>query len=400
VIQTDAYRARRGVIAVFFACGLVTSALASRMWVVRELLDASPARMGVLLLFTSFGSMCVMPLVGPLVSRRGTRTIVRIGSVVGIVGLIAAVVCVVNGWQAATAAALFVMGSGIGTWDVTMNLAGTDVEHGMGRAVMPQFHAGFSLGTVASAGLGVICSRVGAPLEANIGISLVMVVVLLAYGTRTFLTHGVLESSEPARAQAAPQRFTAWSAWRERRTLMIGFLVLGVSLAEGSANDWLILGIGQDFKVPESIGIVGLGCFLTAMTSMRALGTKVIDARGRVFTHLICASSALVGLAVYCLSPWVGLALIGAVFWGFGAAMGFPMGMSSAADDPRRAALRTSVVSTIGYTAFLAGPPLLGILADHVGYRHALLVVMIPVVIGMALAPALRPLTAARKDVG
>jgi cyanate permease len=68
--------------------------------------------------------------------------------------------------------------------------------------------------------------------------------------------------------------------------------------------------------------------------------------------------------------------------------LGFPVGMSAAADDPRRAAARVSVVSTIGYAAFLAGPPFLGFVADHVGTLRALLVVAILLVPSAALVPS------------
>ncbi|MDR1799296.1 MAG: MFS transporter, partial [Bifidobacteriaceae bacterium] len=189
----------------------------------------------------------------------------------------------------------------------------------------------------------------------------------------------------------AKHRSGALAAWGEARTWLIGLVVLGAALAEGSANDWLILGIGQDFAVRESVGIIGLACFLTAMTAMRALGTRLIDTKGRVFTQMLSCCLALAGLATYALAPWVAAAIVGGTVWGLGAAMGFPMGMSAAADDPLKAAVRTSAVSTIGYTAFLAGPPLLGMLADHIGYRHALLVVAGPVLLSLILSPALRP---------
>ncbi|MDX5001351.1 hypothetical protein SHY49_10165, partial [Streptococcus suis] len=79
-----------------------------------------------------------------------------------------------------------------------------------------------------------------------------------------------------------------------------------------------------------------------------------------------------VGVLLFVLAPGVLPALIGAVLWGAGAAMGFPLGISAAADEPRRAAARVSVVTTIGYSAFLAGPPVLGFLGDRVGIRSAL----------------------------
>ena len=80
----------------------------------------------------------------------------------------------------------------------------------------------------------------------------------------------------------------------------------------------------------------------------------------------------------------------GIVLWGLGASLGFPVGMSAAADDPRRAAARVSVVSTIGYAAFLGGPPLLGFVADHVGTLRALLVVAILLVPSTLLVPSAR----------
>ena len=84
------------------------------------------------------------------------------------------------------------------------------------------------------------------------------------------------------------------------------------------------------------------------------------------------------------------LAFIGAAVWGVGASLGFPVGMSAAADEPRRAPARMSVVSTIGYTAFIAGPPLLGFLGDHVGILRSLLVVGGMAALALAALPAVR----------
>ncbi len=79
------------------------------------------------------------------------------------------------------------------------------------------------------------------------------------------------------------------------------------------------------------------------------------------------------------------------MLWGLGASLGFPVGMSAAADDPGRAAARVSVVSTIGYTAFLGGPPLLGWIGGQIGVLHALLVVSVVLVPSALVVPASRP---------
>ncbi|OIQ74599.1 inner membrane protein YbjJ [mine drainage metagenome] len=105
----------------------------------------------------------------------------------------------------------------------------------------------------------------------------------------------------------------------------------------------------------------------------------------------LAAGLAVVGLLLFGLVPSMPIALVGVALWGVGAALGFPVGMSAASDEPARAAARVSVVSTIGYSAFLAGPPLLGLLANQVGYRHALLVIVIPVVAGLTVLRAVAP---------
>ena len=105
------------------------------------------------------------------------------------------------------------------------------------------------------------------------------------------------------------------------------------------------------------------------------------------------AVCALVGLLMVLLGGSTPVALVGALFWGMGASLGFPVGMSAAADDPARAAVRVSVVSSIGYTAFLAGPPLIGLLAEHNGILTALFVVVGALVLGLLVSGATRPLT-------
>jgi MFS family permease len=152
--------------------------------------------------------------------------------------------------------------------------------------------------------------------------------------------------------------------------------------------------------VSDAVGALAFGAFVAAMTAMRLLGTSVLDRFGRVVVLRACAGLALCGLLLFTLSPTLPLALVGVAAWGLGAALGFPVGMSAAADDPLRAAARVSVVSSIGYVAFLAGPPLLGLLADRVGYRASLLAIAVPLVLSLALSPAVRPLPAGARPAG
>jgi MFS family permease len=142
----------------------------------------------------------------------------------------------------------------------------------------------------------------------------------------------------------------------------------------------------------ESTGALLFALFVLAMTAMRFFGGGVIDKYGRVAVLRGSMAAAAIGLALFVFAGNLWLAAVGAALWGVGAALAFPMGMSAAADDPRHAAARVSVVSTIGYVAFLAGPPLLGYLGDLTGIRLALLAIGVPIVIALLLAGAAKPL--------
>ncbi len=97
-----------------------------------------------------------------------------------------------------------------------------------------------------------------------------------------------------------------------------------------------------------------------------------------------------VGLAIVILVPIIPLAVAGVVLWGLGASLGFPVGMSAAADDPRTAAASVSAVATVGYAAFLIGPPLIGFVGDHIGVLNALWIVLGLIIVATLAIPAAR----------
>ena len=141
----------------------------------------------------------------------------------------------------------------------------------------------------------------------------------------------------------------------------------------------------------RGLAVLGFAWFVTAMTAGRLVGPLLLDRFGRV--RVLYATVAMAGLGVLLtvLGGHPALVVPGIALWGLGASLGFPVGMSAAADDAAHAAARVSVVSTIGYTAFLAGPPLLGFVASHTGTLNALLVVAAVLVPAALVVPATRP---------
>lgn len=380
------------VFLVFALSGFNFSSWAARLPAVRDSLGLSEAQMGLLLLVGSCGSLVALPLSGLVVTRIGAVKAVAGFALLNAAGLSIATFGAAAGEVVVTAAGLVVFGVGTGVWDAAMNLEGAIVEQKLGKTVMPRYHAGFSLGTVVAAGIAALVAAAHVPVQVHVPVAVLLSSVAVLVAVRSFLPAGQhAPAGEGAAAQHAPR--SVFAAWLEPRTLLIGLVVLAAALTEGAGNDWLSLAVVDGFDRSDAVGAISFGVFVTAMTVMRFLGTALLDRFGRVAVLRLCAGLALVGLLVFGLVPddllW--LALVGAVLWGMGAALGFPVGMSAASDDPVQAAARVSVVSTIGYSAFLAGPPLLGLLAHEVGYRHALLAIAVPIVIGLLVVNAAAP---------
>ncbi|PZG08907.1 MFS transporter [Micromonospora craterilacus] len=380
--------ARNGVAVVFALNGLAVATWFSRVPAIRDGLDLSPGRLGLLLLAMSIGAIVAMPTAGLVTQRLGAARAVVLATLLVALGLtVAGVSAGVAGSLPGVALGLFALGYGSGSCDVAMNIEGAAVERRLGWTVMPRFHAAWSLGSVAGAGLGAVAARLGLPVAVHLSVLAALVLGGTLLGARAFLP------AEPDAAAGTPagRRRRLLAAWREPRTLLIGLLVLAAAFAEGSANDWLAVAFIDGYGFSEAAGAAVFGVFVVGMTLGRTLGTVALDrwGRGPVLTTTILLAVVGAGLAVLAGSGPV--AVVGVVLWGVGASLGFPVGMSAAADEEEHAHVRVSVVAVIGYTAFLAGPPLLGLLGDHVGTLRALLVVPLLLLPTLLLVPAARP---------
>jgi fucose permease len=382
--------ATRATYLAFIASGFAFASWASRIPQVRDRLHLSPSQLGLVLLAIAVGSVLALPLSGPMVARLGSRLTVQlmagvhaVGLAVVAVGFLAGVVPVLIG--------LFLSGFAIGAWDVAMNVQGAGVERHLGRSIMPRFHAGYSIGTVAGAVVGALMVALHVPVTVHLLAVAVAVTVVVPPGVRPFLPD---HSPEPSGGpDHAPAR--VWTAWTERRTLFIGVFVLAFAFAEGTANDWIGVAVIDGYGTSPAVGTLGFAVFLAAMTIGRWFGPGLLDRYGRVLVVRALGLVAFVGLVVFVTGVHVIVAFVGAALWGVGVSLGFPVGMSAGADDPRRAAARVSVISSIGYCAFLAGPPLVGLLGQHLGVLRAQTAVAVLLAVAALVAGAVRPLVPA-----
>lgn len=372
--------ARNAVGLTFFLNGLVFASWVSRIPEVRESFDLSNGQLGLVLLAIAIGSVVALPTTGAAINAWGTVRVVRLGALAASAGMLAAALGLGHVLPV-TVAGLFVYGIGIGVWDVAMNVEAAEVERGLGRTIMPRFHAGFSGGTVVGALVGALLVEVGLPAVVHLVGVVLLALVLVLRTSPAFLP--VIERHEEHKVSAA-------RAWLEPRTLLIGVMVLALAMTEGTANDWLAVALVDGHDVSHAMGVAGFAVFVSAMTAGRIAGTGLIDRFGRVVVLWGTMAVAGAGVLLIVFAEQPVLVVTGIVLWGAGASLGFPVGMSAAADDPVKAASRVSVVSTIGYAAFLAGPPFLGFVGDEVGTLKALLVVAVLLMPAALVVPAAR----------
>jgi MFS family permease len=388
----DVRAATRATYVAFIGAGVALASWAARIPQIRDGLRLTPSQLGLVLLAIAAGSIVSLVLAGQIVTHFGSRrTVTAMAALLG-VSLTATAVGYRYG-VAPVVVSLAFFGFANGAWDVAMNVQGTIVERRLGRAIMPRFHAGFSVGTVGGAlvSAGIVALHV--PVTVHLIVSALVVAAVVILSVRSFVPDDSANAA-PVREGAATDSGLrrALAAWSEPRTILIGIFVLAFAFTEGAGIDWINVAVIDDYGAPATVGTLAFAAFLAAMTAGRWFGPALLDKYGRVPVVRVLAAISLVGLGLFVVGPNMPMAFLGALFWGLGASLGFPVGMSAAADDPAKAAARVSVVASIGYCAFLGGPPLIGFLGDQFTVRKALLAVAVLLVVAISVAGAIRPL--------
>lgn len=383
---------RNSLVVIFALCGVGLASWAARVPRVSVILDLSPAQLGLLLLGIAIGSIAGLIASGRLVLHFGTRPVILttlIGSASGL--LLAAVGTATLGSFSVAFTGLMIFGACMGACDVAMNVSGAANERALARSVMPIYHAFFSIGTVLGAAGGALAEQLGVPLPAHMAIIAALITISALLVVRFVVPENQPAKTPPGASRIAPPEpapgRSASSPWKHPRTIAIGVVALGMAFAEGSATDWLSYAMVQGHGSTTTTGALVFGVFVAAMTVGRFVGVALLDRFGRVRVLRASGIVASLGLLLFIFVPIFAVSIVGVVFWGLGASLGFPVAMSAAADDPRTAAARVSVVATIGYLAFLVGPPAIGFIAGGIGILNALLPVLV-LVAGAAIASA------------
>jgi MFS family permease len=353
---------RRAVTVAFLANGLTTATWLSRIPAVRDDLALSASTLGLVLLGLSAGVLLALPVAGGLVPRLGSRRVVALGAALAVVSL-PAVGLAAGPWT--LAATLLLFGAGNSTMDVAMNAQGAAVERGYGRSIMVGLHGAWSVGALLGALAGSLAAATGLAVLPHFTITAVVIAVLTG-ATLPWLR--IVDRT--GRSAGAPRL-----AWPHGALVPLAMVALASSLGESTASDWSGVHLRDIVGVDPGRAPWGFVAFTAAMVAARLSGDVVTRRLGASTVVRLGGSLAGLGFVLVAAVPTLPAALIGFAMVGLGVAPIVPLVFSAAAAVGRSAGEGIGAVATVGYGGFLAGPPIIGFVADRFDLRVSLLAV-------------------------
>lgn len=370
-------RAWIAIAALFLSNGFTLSSWISRIPAITGALDLSPGLIGAVLMTLAAGAIVAFPLAGRLIDTRSSAVATVLFNLILIlalpfVGLAPSLPLLM--------AALFIFGFGNGGMDVSMNAQGIEVERAVGGSIINSLHGFFSLGAFAGAAAGAGAAQLGiAPWQHFLAVSIAGLVVL---GTvRGWLLAAPVRNVKRQTAPGPAFRLPPRALWT------LGLLALAASVSEGAIADWSGLYLHEHLGTGSGVAALGYAIFSVCMLAGRFSGDTLVRRFGAPALVRNGALLAAIGLGVGVVidQPLAMLVGFGAV--GLGLSVVYPLVFSAAGNHPViPSGQAVASVASIGYGGFLAGPPLLGWLAQFTSLRvvMALIVILAAAIVFLA----------------
>lgn len=365
-------RHRVAVTTVFAANGALFASLFSRLPEVQDRLGLDEGQLGLALLAAPIGLVAAVLLAGSLVARWGSRAVSAIGGAAFAAGL---VLPALASSFAQLALSLLFFGAASGLLDVAMNTQGLTVEKHYPRRIFASLHAGFSLGALSGAAGAGLLAHAGVPLTAHLLGAGALIGLVLLLAVRVFV---------PDADPSAASRGGAKLQLPPRALAPIGAIAFCVLLAEGALNDWSAVYLTRVHGTDAGMAALGLAVFSITMGAARLAGDRLGAAFGSRRTVRAGMLIAFAGFAAAALAPSPATAIVAFAGIGLGLASVYPLTMRAAAEHPGiPPSVAIAGVTTLGYVGFLAGPPLVGLIAHASSLRASLVLIAV-----LALAAA------------
>ncbi|MFE9724781.1 MFS transporter [Streptomyces sp. NPDC005794] len=378
----------RTALTVFFALdGFLFAGWVVRIPAIKHRTGATASTLGLALLGVSAGAVITMMLTGRLCRRYGSHAV----TVVCCVLLSLSIALPAQTGSALTLGlVLLLFGVAYGGLNVAMNSAAVDLVAALRRPVMPSFHAAFSFGGMAGAGLGGLVAGSLSPathLFALTGLGLLVTTVAGPVLLRGRPAAATVEQ-RAADASEQPQKMNVHA---RRIVILFGVIALCTAYGEGALAEWGALHLSQDLGATPGLAAAGYSLFALTMAVGRLSGTALLERFGQTRTLVAGGTTAAAGMLLGALAPAVWPALLGFAVAGLGLANIFPVavGRAGALAGPSGVA----AASTLGYGGMLLGPPVIGFLADAFSLPVALTTVTLLATAAAVLGYAARNAT-------
>jgi MFS family permease len=347
---------------IFLLCGFSLSAWAPMVPIVKDRLNLGEADLGFLLLFLGAGALLMMPVSGWLISAKGSRIVILLAAI--FIALSLPLLLLMPGFIS-TAFVLFVFGAAIGAIDVAMNSAGANIQNQLTRPIMSSLHGLFSVGGLFGPLVIGLLLKVGlAPHYSAIFISVILLTLVFSqYGS--LLTFTFEKSIQEAPAVHA----SVGSGWFNGTVLFLGAMCFIVFLSEGAILDWGAIFLRDEKGMDEAYSGIGYAVFSVSMAIMRLTGDRIVSTAGSSAIVRGGSMVAFIGMLVVVFAPTPVLSLIGFSLLGLGAANIVPVFFSEGGSLRNAAAI--PAITTMGYAGQLAGPALLGFIAQVTSLKIA-----------------------------
>lgn len=364
MLQQHIIKARTATQLIFLVCGLGVSSWAPMVPYAKDRLGLHEGHLGLLLLFLGFGALITMPVTGILLKRWGSRRVITASAL--LVAIMLPLLLLIRSTPL-MACALFAFGAGIGSVDVAMNAHGINVQNAYGRPIMSSLHGLFSVGgLLGSLGLGFLVKAGLQPLQAAVGIAVLLLLITITQYKKLFsrateaelTTQHTTEKEGPVKSN----RFQ-WLHWS---VISLGLLCFCTFLTEGAMLDWSALYLRDNKHVSTEFSGAGYAAFSIAMATMRLLGDRLVERLNSVKIVVGGCLLAAAGLILATVATWIPIVLLGYILLGVGAANVVPVFFSDGGRIKGISPLVSiPVITTMGYAGQLAGPAILGFIAHH-----------------------------------
>jgi predicted MFS family arabinose efflux permease len=348
---------RAATFSVFFLNGAMIGTWVGQIPFVQERLDVSKSTIGLALLCMAIGAMIAMPLTGQVLDRRSSAAVTRVAAL-AYLPLLALPVFAPS--PVLLGAALVLFGAANGAMDVSMNAHGVAVERTLGRPIMSSLHAGWSFGGLA--GSGGVALAVALGIEPRVEGVIASGVLWLA---------AVAITRRLGSASAHSEHGSSGFALPSRGVVLIGALCFLVMVTEGAMGDWSGIYLKHDLGAGASAAATGFAGFSLGMALARLAGDEVARrwGSGRLLSAGMGLVTVALGATLLIGDPAV--AVVGFALIGVGIANAVPLLFSAAGRVPPSGP-SLAAVFTVGYTGFIVGPPLIGVVADAISLPAAL----------------------------